>query len=338
MPIRRIAALFAASLAVAALGYTVYWFHAATVLRKGVEDWAEQKRAEGWQVTWDSLDTGGYPLHLSLTLAAPAVAAPDGARWRGEHLTAHATPFDPSRLRVTSPGRHVVAWSGGEAVVQVSSARLDVDLDRQGMLDDATLLASGISVDGLAGAPLRAAGLALTIDPLPVAHPDHTTATLRFSATAHDLTLPALPGLPLDREIGVAEITGRVLGALPHEAPAQALSQWSADGGTVELDHVTLEWSPMAMEAQGTVALDPNGQPVASLAARIRGFAPLMDRLAEGGSIPADTANAAKLMLMLMAKPDAKGRPTVPVPVSVQDGALYLGSARVARVPAINWQ
>jgi hypothetical protein len=127
------------------------------------------------------------------------------------------------------------------------------------------------------------------------------------------------------------------MGDIPAAPPAEALGRWSADGGTVELDHVSLEWAPMAMEAQGTLALDPAGQPLASLATRMRGFAPLMDRLAQAGAVPVETAAAAKTVLMLMSKPDAKGRPSVPVPVSLQDGGLYLGPARVARVPPVNW-
>lgn len=337
MPVRRIVALFAAALVVAGLGYTAYWFHAAGTLRKSLEHWAEARRAEGWQVGWDDLRTTGYPLHLQLELAAPQVADAGGRSWRGTTLTAHAEPFDWTRLRLTSSGRHDVAAPGMQAALEMASARADVNLDRDGTLEDATLLVSQLTATMPGAEPLNVGGLVLMWDPLPVAHPDHTTATVRFSATAHDLELPPLPGLPLDRVIGLAEITGRVLGAVPAGPAAEALARWSADGGTVELDHVTLEWAPMALEAQGTMALDPSGQPLASLTTRMRGFGPLMDRLADSGTIPADTANAAKMVLLLMAKPDAKGRPSVPVPVSLQDGSLFLGPARVAQVPAINW-
>lgn len=338
MPVRRIIALFAAALVVAGLGYTAYWFHAAATLRKSLEGWAEARRAEGWQVGWDELRTGGYPLHLRLELAAPRVVAADGRAWRGDTLSANAAPFDWTRLRLTTAGRHQVAAGGVEAVLDMDSARADVNLDHDGTLEDATLLVSHLTAATANAEPLRVGGLVLTWDPLPVARPDHTTATVRFSATAHDVVLPALPGLPLDRAIGLAEVTGRVMGAVPDGPAAEALARWSAEGGTVELDHVTLEWAPMALEAQGTLALDPTGQPLASLTTRMRGFGPLMDRLADSGAIPADTASAAKMVLLLMAKPDAKGRPAVPVPVSLQDGSLFLGPARVARVPPINWR
>ncbi|MGE5515266.1 MAG: DUF2125 domain-containing protein [Bacteroidota bacterium] len=338
MLIRRLVAVFAAALILAGLGYSAYWFHAAATLRKGLEHWADDRRAHGWQVGWDQIDTGGFPLHLRLALTAPHVADADGHTWHGEALTAHADPFDWTRLRLVAPGHHVLAWPGGNADVAAEAAQAEINLDRNGQLEDATLLATRLTVSGATAEPASAGGLAVTWDPLPVAHPDHTTATVRFSATAHDVLLPALDGLPLDRAVGLVEVTGRVLGALPQGSLPETLTRWSADGGTVELDHVSLEWAPMALEAQGTMALDPAGQPLVSLATRIRGFGPLMDRLSDTGTVPADTAGAAKMVLLLMAKPDAKGRPAVPVPVSLQDGSLYLGPARVARLPPLKWR
>lgn len=338
MPVRRIVALFTAALLAAGLGYTAYWFHTAGQLRKQLDAWAGRQRGQGWQVEWETAETSGFPLHLRLELTAPHLSNPSGVDWRAEHVVAHAQPFDWTRIRAESPGRHRVVWPGGSVTIDAGAARADINLDRAGTLEDATLLASALTVSGLAAEPMTAAGLALTWDPLPVVRADHTVATLRFSATAHDVVLPPLPGLPLDRAVGLAEITGRVMGAIPDAPLAQAIGRWSADGGIVELDHVSLEWAPVALEAQGTLALDPAGQPLGSLITRMRGFGPLMDRLAEAGTLPADTANAAKMVLLLMAKPDAKGRPSVPVPVSLQDGALYLGPARVARVPAINWR
>ncbi|MCR6633102.1 MAG: DUF2125 domain-containing protein [Magnetospirillum sp.] len=338
MSVRRIVALFAAALVVAAAGYGIYWFHVAGSLRKGLERWADQRRAEGWTVAWDVVETGGFPLHLRLDLAAPRVTHPTGASWRTDRLVAHAEPFDWTRLRLDAPGLHHLAWPGGEATVEAATAQAQVNTDRHGRLEDATLLLSTVTVTGATAEPLRADGVAVTWDPLVTVNATHTTPIARFSTTVHGVTLPALPGLPLDRAIGLVEVTGHVLGEVPAAPPIEALARWSADGGTVELDHVSLEWAPMALEAQGTLALDPAGQPLASLAAKVRGFGPLMDRLTEAGTVPADTANAAKMVLSLMARPDSKGRPAVPVPISVQDGALYLGPAQVARMPPVNWR
>lgn len=325
-------------LTIAGAGYTAYWFHAAGQLRKTLDRWAEQRRAQGWTVAWSDADESGYPFHVRVTVSEPSLASPSGFAWQTVRLSAAIAPFDWTRLRLDAPGAHRVGWPGGEARLDTKSAHADINLDLAGTLEDATLLVSGLTAEGAAPEPVTVAGLALFWDPLPVAKPSHSTATVRFSATAHGLHLPALPGLPLDRDIALAELTGRVMGAIPPGPLAPALAQWSAEGGTAELDHVTLEWEPMALEGEGTLALDPAGQPLASLSTRVRGFGPLMDRLADARTVEPGAANAAKMVLSLLAKPDPKGRPAVPVPVSVQDGSLFLGPARIARVPVVHWE
>lgn len=337
MPMRRVLAIFAIALAVASLGYTAYWFHVAGLLRKGLESWADQRRAAGWTVSWSEMTTGGFPLHVRLDLDTPHLTNPSGLAWTAERLTGNAEPFNWTRLRLTAPGQHRFDGPAGHMDVTVASAHADVNLNRHGALEDATLLVSKLTATGATPEPLTIAGLALAWDPLPVAKPDHTTATVRFSATAHGIMLPEFSGLPLDRRVTLAEITGRVMGVLPGGALSESVPRWSAEGGTVELDHVTLEWDPLALEGDGTVALDPAGQPLVAMSARMRGFGALMDRLAEAGTVEPSAANAAKMVLSLMSKPDAKGRPSVPVPVSLQDGALFLGPAKVAKVPQINW-
>ncbi|MBX9635686.1 MAG: DUF2125 domain-containing protein [Magnetospirillum sp.] len=338
MPVRRILAIFAVALAVAGSGYTAYWFHVAGLLRNSLESWAGHRRSQGWTVSWSQMETGGYPWHVRVELHDPLLVNPHGLRWSTGQLTGNVDPFNWTHLRLDAPGRHLLDAPGGRLDLTAVSARAEINLDLKGTLEDATLLISGLNAAGIGPEPLTMAGLAVTWDPLPVAKPDHTTATVRFSATAHGIMLPALANLPLDRRVTLAEITGRIMGAIPEDAPARALPRWSADGGTVELDHVTLEWEPLALEGDGTLALDPQGQILAALSAHVRGFGPLMDRLAEAGTITADAANTAKTVLALMAKPDAKGRPAVPVPVSLQDGALFLGPAQVAKMPLIRWE
>lgn len=333
MPLRRVLVLFAAALVVAGAGYTAYWFHAAGLLRKSLEHWAEQRRAAGWVAEWERLDAIGYPLHLRLVVERPRLTAPQGFGWTTGRVTASAQPLNLTRLRLVAEGAHDLAWPGGAGRLEARRVRADLNLMLAGGLDDATLFVEGASFSGLGPEPVTADGVVLSWDPLAVAKPNHTTPTVRFSATAHGIALPALPGLPLDRAIGLAELTGRIKGVLPPAPPAEALARWSAEGGTIEVDHVSLEWPPMELEAQGTLALAPDGRPQGALTARVRGFAPLMDRLVQAGTIPADTASAAKMVLMLMSRTDSKGRSAVPVPVNIQDGSLFLGPARIAPIP-----
>lgn len=336
MPVRRILFALVAAALLSGAGYAAYWFHVAGEVRKGVESWAAARRAEGWRVDWREMATGGFPGRVRLRLAEPTVARPDGLSWTADRLEAGARPFDLTRIGLSAPGRHRLGW--GERTAELNAAGLDgvLALGAGGRVGELSLTGAGLKIVE-AETTMEADGLSLTILPLAVAVPSHDTETVRFAAAAHGITLPVLPGLVLERRVALAEVNGRVMGDIPAAPPVAALAAWAADGGTVEIDHLTLEWAPLALEADGTLALDPRGQPLAALSARVRGFPDLMDRLAAAGSMDAGAAAAAKLMLSLLAKPDRTGRPAVAVPVSVQDGALWLGPARVAQVPPLAW-
>lgn len=336
MPVRRILTIVLAAVLLSAAGYAAYWFHVAGELRKGVEGWAAERRANGWRVEWRELATAGFPGRVTLHVAEPALARPDGLAWRTGALVASARPWDLTRIALTAPGRHLLSWAGHDSELKAATLDGTLDLDRGGRLREISLAGSGL-VLAAAGMDIAADALSLTVLPLAVSAASHDTETVRFAAAAHGITLPDLPGLVLERRIALAEINGRVLGPIPAAPPAASILAWAEDGGTLEIDHLALDWAPMALEADGTLALDPRGQPLAALSARVRGFPELMDRLAAAGTLDPAAAAAAKMMLSLMAKPDRAGRPAVPVPVSVQDGGVWLGPARVAQLPPVAW-
>ncbi len=340
MPIRRVIACFAIVVLTACAGYTAYWFHVSAQMRKGLEQWADQRRAQGWTVEWDSINQSGYPFHLRVHLDAPRLRSPQGLGWQGNDLSVAARPFNPTAIRAKSDGPHHLDWPGGSATLTTRMARAEINLDLAGVLEDATILLTGAKMDSpsLPGT-LTLADLALMVDPLPLtAQANHTTPSLRFSLTGQGLTLP-LPensNFPLDHNVSLVELTGRVLGPLPLPPDENALARWSEDGGTVEVERATLDWSPVAMDADGTVALDPQGQPLMALTARLRGLPQVMDRLVRGGIIDPSAANAAKFLVTMLSKPDPKG-PSISVPVSIQDGWLSLGPAKLAPIPPILW-
>ena len=333
MSVRRVAALAAIALVLAGLGYCAYWFHAAAGLRKGIEAWAESRRAENWIVGWDSLSVDGFPLSLTLTMESPAVTTPDGRSWQVGHLVAVASPLTPNRFTVDMSGRHHLGWSTGAATVNSERMQVAVTLDRHGRTQELTLVASEVDWADEDGIRLEAGTLAATWAPTT----QDPGGDINFSVAAQDIHWPTMPTLPLEPRIRLMETQGRLVHGLPETLSAESVAGWSADGGMVELEHLTLDWAPLALEAQGTLSLGPDGQPRATLSTRMRGIAPLMDRLADNGVLPADTAQSAKIVLMLMSRPDSQGRPAVPVPVSLQDGEVYLGSARVAQLPAVKW-
>ena len=341
---RHIAAAFLVCLALLAAGYTAYWFHVAGLVGKAAVQWSDERRAAGWQVAYDRLDVSGFPLRLVVRLDNPSLTAPGGLGWRAESLTLRAWPFHLGHVSLTAPGRHLLTFDGQAAAIAAAELAADLRLDSDGRLAHLRAAAGTVTVDGTGDPAAGADSLSLTLDRPAAADPlTPQTPVLAFAAEAAGLRLPPLSGVTLGRRIAAATVTGRVLGPVPpagpgtSEAPLDALARWSAAGGTVAVDHLGLDWDPLGLDARGTLALDSRLQPLAAFSARMRGYAQLMDRLAEARMVDRGAANAAKLMLSLLARPDSQGRPAVPVPLTVQDGLLWLGPARIGAVPPIPW-
>lgn len=328
MPARRLA-IFTATFCLFAIGaYSLYWYHAAEQVRSRVEAWAQSRRAEGWTATWSTATVSGFPFRLDLHLATPALTTPSGLSWHGDHVRLSAHPWRLDRAQLSISGKQAVWWNGRDlgadvTLLSVEATAHGIDAHAHGLRH-----ASGLSVTDLA---LSVA--ALPTSPSPASHP----ATWRFALSARDLTVPAFATPGFDDHVVLAEISGRVMGDIPPAPPRTALAQWSKQGGVLELDHVAVDWPPLGLEGDGTAALDPHGQPLVALSTRIRGFDALMDRLARNGMVEPTSGRALKTILGLMSKPDTRGRPAIAVPISVQDGQLYLGPARLAPVPAIPW-
>lgn len=337
MPLRRILFALLALSALAVAGYTTYWFHVQGEVRKGLDRWLADRRAAGWIAETGEVSVSGFPGRIRMSLPAPRLDKPGALAWRGPELTAEASPFDLTRVDLQAPGRHDFAWAGQQAWAEAGALTGLLDLDTAGRPEELRLALDRLSARLPKGEEISADHMSATVDPLPAADGSAPDApSLAFTATLSGVILPPLPQLILDRKLASAELTGHLRGRLGSTRPADIL-RWSAEGGTLELDRIALDWAPLALEGDGTIALDGRGQPVAALSSRIRGFNELMDRLARAGVVEPGAATAGRLVLSLLAKPDAQGRPAVPIPVTLQDGSLWLGPARVGRVPPLVW-
>ncbi len=108
MTSRRLFAALAAVAVTAAIAYGVYWYAVAGLIRDGIEDFAEARRAEGFEVAYEDIAIGGFPGRFTVTLTGASMARPgsDGAagwRWSAARLTAEARPFALDRIAVALP-------------------------------------------------------------------------------------------------------------------------------------------------------------------------------------------------------------------------------------------
>ncbi len=320
---RHIVIAVVAAAVLAAVGYTAYWFAAASAVRDGVAEWAEARRAEGFEVAYGEVTVSGFPSRLVVVMAQPALARPDhdpAWRWSADALVAEARPWAPERIAVTLPAVQRIAYRRGDGAERVVTVTVDEGVAHvvlaDGMASSVAVEASGLVAETPRG-PLALVHLVASLE-------RGADETVAVAFDARRLTLTPGAGGPLGREVAALAATATIVGSLPEGAPRAALAAWSEAGGTVELHSLTLEWGSLALAAAGTLALDDALRPQAALTAEIAGYGGVLDAFAEAGAMAVRDASFAKTFLNLMAK-TRSGRRVLEVPLSAQDGKLYIG-------------
>jgi hypothetical protein len=324
-------------LVVLAAGYGALWRYLAAELEAGAQRWAAAQRAAGATVAWNGLAVEGFPFRLRMRIDAPrfarefALASPriefdlSVTNWRRSPWFADQGLAFESAAPDGSIVRAEARYGEGEAQTD-PAGRLIVVLARFG----------DISVRNAAAPIATVSRIDARLEMPEISRP--LDDSLRFATELRGASLAIPLDTPLGRDIAAAAIAGRWVGPLPRKLNAGMLEIWRTAGGTLEIDRIDLRWGPLGVAGSGTLALDRELQPMGSLSTRVTGHSETLDAFAGSGMIRPNDAAAAKLALGLLSRrPPAGGPAYVDVPVTAQNGRLFLGPAALARLPRIEW-
>jgi len=326
----------AAAAIVAAGALAGYWVWAAGQVRTAIAEWSDAQRAAGYRIVYDGPKVSGFPVRLLVRLAAPRIAAPQGWRWSGAAITGQAAFWQPLSLRLALPLRQelVAIWRGHERTLSLQAARADglVRLDSRGQAA-ATVEMADVTLREAAGWSARVGHMRheITRPPTAPGEQPHT----HLEGTIADLTLAQVPPpfpATIDRLAYAADLTG----TLPPGAPAAALAAWRDGGGLLEVTNLTLVWGPLDVRADGTVTLDEALRPQGAFSAHIAGLPELLEALVAQGMMQPGAAAALRIAVLTLSEGrDGSGRPNVRLPVTLQDGTVFLGPVALARVEPV---
>ncbi|WP_316978082.1 DUF2125 domain-containing protein [Shumkonia mesophila] len=325
--------------------YVGGWYYAAGLARDSLLNWAEAQRREGAVVAFERLDIGGFPFHLRLALDKPAYSAPTADApwgWEAGQVVAEMRPWNLRQFTLRAPGRHALMWTAdgarrkAEGLVHGLSARVRLE-GGQPVAGHVEVEGADFAGDGpLDRLTLGSGTLDLVLSPVALATARTPVADIRLAA--HDLGVPSVWGLPLGADVAVLELAAAVLGGVPPGPLVDALAGWRDDGGTVEVRRLGLDYGPLTLAADGTLALDADLQPIGAFTTRIEGFFETVDALRDKGIIRAQDAVTAKMVLGILSKRNDAGRVSLTVPLTVQDRRLYVGPVPLAAIPSVRWQ
>ena len=324
------------------VAYAIYWFVLARIVARDIADWASQQRAQGFAVAFGEPVIDGFPLAVRARLPAPNIAAPDGLwHWQGPDTELRVAPWAPRDLRFAAPGHHRLTIAGGsprEIALDAGALALGLDIGSDGRLADFTLdLAGATLADNLSGTAKLATAAIRGHLPWPTMN-DPSFSSLDLNIDAAGIDLPPTIGAALGQRIEKLHLVSQLMGMVPSALPREALAGWRDAGGVVQLRESELSWGPLWAAGDGTLALDQAMQPLAAGTLRIAGLAETLDGLTAAGLLQPGPARLAQIMFGALARPPAEGgRPEVKLPLSIQNGFLYMGPIELARIQPIDW-
>jgi hypothetical protein len=299
-------------------GYGAYWLIVAHRIEQGIARWAQSEQARKLDTSWQSLAIGGFPARFRIKLRnavlrdrslspAPELHVPV--------LAADARPWDLGVWRLSAPTGLVADLRPGvdRPPVRLAAARAE-------------------GVVALAG---RGGTLWLRLDQAKAEAGEELSFAV--AAILHRVAVPDMVRA-LGDNIDELAFGATLKGALPGGNLVQALAAWRAAGGTIELDNLALKWNGLDVTATGTIALDRELQPIGGFSGAVEGYDQLLRAFVESGRMRPSDAGLAQLALTMLAKAGPDGRPQIATSLTIENGQVFLGPARLGPLPRFAWK
>ena len=331
--------LVGAVLVIGVGAYSAFWWVAAGKIKTAASAWRESAHEQKIDASWQKLRVTGYPFSFRLELSD--VALKNGGtnpptELHAPLLWASVRPWNFHKAGFAAPDGLSVALGDDAAPLATLSAEHGSGAVALGDDGGTTIWLSLYQAKTTALATLAARSVHAWVIVPPGATATHQDSGLAVAVEARELSLPAAPPgfSPTLDDLGFG-VT--MMGTFPAGPLRQAAAAWRDGGGTVELDHLDLRWGDMEINGSGTLALDNNLQPVGGFTGGVSGFDQLLTALVAAGRVKASDARVARLALAILAKTGPDGRPEIASSLTIQNGEMYLGPAKLGPAPRIDW-
>ncbi len=324
--------------------YSGWWWIASRSLGQRIDRWIAEQRSRGAAITPDHVAIGGYPFAFSIKIADADLSWPDGLGFAPKVLKLRVHPWSPRTVSVSVTGGYTVSLPPGTTrppltmageTLRGSAHFGDGPVPLALALKSDTVSVAQTGNDANGARELTVAVLDLTFS-RPDA-PPRTDTDIAFDASLllSDLSAAAIETNPLGGSVKETRIHAQLLGVPPSTADAAGLKAWRDAGGAVNAPELTIQWGPLGLSGNGTLALDKDMQPEGAFTAHITGFDETLDALSAAGWVKMGAASLAKLGLGIAARPGPDGKPTVTTPVTIQNRHISLGAFKLGQLPAL---
>jgi len=300
--------------------------------------WLDERRAEGFEISHTQLSVGGYPFEVTLTAQTLEIkrSLPQGV-WatNSEGITARSKLMSPNVIKITTQSSDALWPRFGRieaGKLEAGPAHIDLNIV-DGQPKTVNLLIGDLLFTGANGrvATTETLDLKLKQPTLP--------AVVEISIDARKTILPEQANSPLGTSVARFQMTAQLNGAVSPGTLRSILSEWQGNGGTIEVGTLTFDHGPLSLTGNGTLSLDQSLQPVGAFSAKVQGFRPTLSALTQQSLINERDAALASIVLGALAKPSpSNGKPTLDLPITLQQQTLSVGPFNLMKLKAFIWE
>lgn len=308
--------------------YGGYWFVGARAIENSADTALADLRAAGWDVSYHSLETVGFPSRFDTTVTELALVSGDGRiAWRGPFVQVFALAYQPNRIIAALPQDFDMVVQGQPVAVATERLRLSSSVRA-----NTDLALADITVEADKGA--------ITSPVAGLIRFDRALAALRQSlqtADTYDTYLEVSQMSLADVVDPLPDTITRLVvdGALSFDQPLDrhALAGAGAEPAlrAVELRNLTMTTPDMSLTATGQITIDVLGVPEGRITFRTAEWRRLIDDLVAAGVIAPDMRRTVTNVAQAM----AAGDDVLALPLSFQNGFMSFGPVPLGPAPRL---
>ncbi len=294
----------------------------------------ETLRKRGYTVDYKSLATSRNPFLLSVTLDSPTIKDPHNLyQLTGPQIVISAYPWNYKTIKVTLEGLHSLELPSLTnthlAQSQLTGAQCTLRLNSSHKASSAHLKIDHIDlIAGTAQLPLSIHEVDVNAENL--TEPLLSKGNIRFKALGvDDLLKISQQNDPFEFQMSYT------FQGVPHRSKAKTLKEWRDEKGMFKIDTLRASWGTLEINANGTIALDDQMRPMGDLGTTLVGYDDALSIIVQAGYVKAKDSQAASFALNLLGGENAQGQKQITIPLTMEDGRLFLGPVKLLKLEAL---
>jgi len=332
-----------------AAAYSLWWIGIANQTEAAILDWQADQASKGINVSWGTLDTGGYPYRIQVDVTEGRINAPEMPRawiWEADTLSAQTLAYKLDHVIVDIPGSQRVHYSDPhEGADERFTLNVTSDVFWASLVDEGEKEQRfSADIQGLSlsrarhseNGPILSGGAAATrLQFHGRPSPNTEGAAFDIAFKGQDISWTDL-GDTLWTGNHIAQLDAQTrITNLPPDFPdgvATLLPDAATYGTTLSISDFTLSWGPIEMTGQGEVTLDSLGRPEGRFRTSVGNLDALVAALVEAGIVSQQSAGLAFAGMVALSSMQGEETGRVRLPVAMKEGVLFLGPIAAARL------